>query len=88
MIIVARSKRQASTLAGYAAVFNEETVIAGLFRERILPGAFAASIRQDDVPAQFNHDIDCSLCGSGRGGAIRRSGSVNINPHQVLRVNL
>jgi len=50
-----------TTLAGYAAVFNEETVIAGFFREVILPGAFTNAIAADDVRAQFNH---------GDGGAL------------------
>lgn len=42
-------------LVGYAAVYNREAVIAGLFREQILPGAFTEAIGRDDVRAQFNH---------------------------------
>jgi hypothetical protein len=48
----------AATISGYAAVFNEETVIAGLFRERIQRGAFAATIRRDDIRAAFNYSPD------------------------------
>ncbi len=45
------------TLRGYAAVFGEETVIGGYFREVIEPGAFDEALaRPDDVRAQFNHD--------------------------------
>ena len=43
-------------LEGHAAVFNEEADIAGLFLERVAPGAFAESITKDDVRALFNHD--------------------------------
>jgi HK97 family phage prohead protease len=47
---------QPQTLSGYAAVFNSETVIAGLFREQIAPGAFDEAIKSDDVRGLFNHD--------------------------------
>jgi len=43
-------------LRGYAAVFNEETVIGDYFREVILPGAFAGAVARDDVRANFNHE--------------------------------
>jgi len=43
-------------VAGYAAVFGEETSIGGAFIERIAPGAFAAAIeRGDDVVFLVNH---------------------------------
>ena len=45
------------TLQGYSAVFNSETEIAGLFREKIAPGAFGEAI-QDNVRALFNHNAD------------------------------
>ena len=41
---------------GYAAVFGEETDIAGLFREVIEPGAFKDAIGRDDVVFNINHD--------------------------------
>lgn len=41
---------------GYAAVFDQEADIAGLFRERIAPGAFREAIGRDDVLFNFNHD--------------------------------
>lgn len=45
------------TVEGYAAVFDEEVSIAGLFREVIAPGAFSEAIsRGDDVVFLINHD--------------------------------
>lgn len=41
---------------GYAAVFNEATEIAGLFREVIEPGAFTDAVDRDDVVFLVNHD--------------------------------
>jgi len=43
-------------VSGYAAVFNEETDIGGMFREVIAPGAFADAIGRDDVVFLINHD--------------------------------
>jgi HK97 family phage prohead protease len=47
-----------TTLSGYAAVFDVETVIEGWasFREVIRKGAFADAIKRDDVRGLFNHD--------------------------------
>jgi uncharacterized protein len=52
-----------STIVGYAALFNEETVIGSYygFREVIAPGAFADAITNDDVRALFNHDVNIVL---------------------------
>ena len=54
--VTTRSEGEQVRLGGYASVFNTETVIAGLFREQIAPGAFAEAVTQDDVRALFNHD--------------------------------
>lgn len=43
-------------VAGYAAVFNERTDIAGMFVEIIAPGAFREAIGRDDVVFLINHD--------------------------------
>lgn len=44
------------TVEGYAAVFDEEADIAGIFREVIRPGAFRNAItRGDDVSFLINH---------------------------------
>ena len=54
------------TLVGYAALFNEETVIdswEGRFVERIAKGAFARTLEQrgDKVKVLFNHGFDPSV---------------------------
>lgn len=44
-------------VTGHAAVFEQEANIAGFFREKIMPGAFQKSLReQDDVVFLVNHD--------------------------------
>lgn len=43
-------------VAGYAAVFNQETDIGGYFREMIAPGAFREAIGRDDVVFLINHE--------------------------------
>lgn len=59
-------------IAGHAAVFNSDTVIAGLFVERIAPGAFTKAIGRDDVRALFNHD-DNFVLGRTTAGTLRLS---------------
>ena len=51
------------TLHGYAAVFNEDTVInswEGQFVERLAPGAFAKTLKErgDQVKVMFDHGYD------------------------------
>lgn len=43
-------------VSGYAAIFNEETDIGGMFREVVMPGAFKEAIGRDDVVFLINHD--------------------------------
>lgn len=43
-------------IEGYAAVFNQDADIAGMFVERIAPGAFASAVGRDDVVLLVNHD--------------------------------
>lgn len=43
-------------VTGHAAVFNQETNIAGAFREVIRPGAFTRAIGESDVPFLIEHD--------------------------------
>lgn len=54
------------TLTGYAAVFNEDTVIdswEGRFVERIAPGAFSKTLKErgDRVKVLFNHGFDPTI---------------------------
>ncbi len=60
------------TLRGYAAVFDAETDIAGMWRERIARGAFADAISKAsaDVHALFNHDPNLVL-GRMKAGTLR-----------------
>ena len=52
----------APVITGYAAVYNSETVIYGLWREQIAPGAFAdAFTASADVRALWNHDTGTVL---------------------------
>lgn len=44
------------TVEGYAAVFNQEADIGGMFREVIAPGAFKEAIGRDDVVFLINHE--------------------------------
>jgi HK97 family phage prohead protease len=46
---------EAIKVSGYAAVFNEEADIGGMFREVIAPGAFRDAIGRDDVVFLINH---------------------------------
>lgn len=48
-------------IEGHSALFGVETDIGGLFIERIERGAFAESIRADDVRSFFNHNHDYIL---------------------------
>ncbi|MCO6149065.1 HK97 family phage prohead protease [Flavobacterium sp. NRK1] len=58
----------ADVIEGYAAKFNIEAVINGLFREVILPGAFD-EVLNDDIRCLFNHDPNQVLarCKEGKG---------------------
>lgn len=48
-------------IVGYAAVFNQESLDIGGFREIILPGAFKAALEKSDVRALWNHDPNIIL---------------------------
>lgn len=55
------------TIVGYAAVYEAETVIANMFREKLRRGAFRRAVEaRQDVRALFNHNPDFLL---GRVGA-------------------
>ena len=51
-----RAEDDAVTVEGYAAVFDQDTVIGGQWMERIAPGAFTNAIGRDDVTFLINHE--------------------------------
>jgi Escherichia/Staphylococcus phage prohead protease len=59
--VVVRLGEKASCTGINTAALGPLQTIAGLFRERIAPGAFTATIARDDVRALFNHNPDAVL---------------------------
>lgn len=51
-----RSEDDGLKVEGYAAVFDQEADIGGMFREKIEKGAFSDAIGRDDVVFLINHD--------------------------------
>ena len=71
-------------ITGYAALFNTWTDIGGWFRESIRPGAFAKTVKENDIRALWNHDANYVL-GRNKAGSLKlREDStglaVEINP--------
>ena len=48
-------------IVGHAAIFNSLSVELWGFREEVAPGAFADTIKEDDIRALFNHDPNLIL---------------------------
>jgi HK97 family phage prohead protease len=63
-----RAEGSSRFIAGYAARFNTQTDIGGMFREEIKPGAFARAIREkQDAKFLINHDPSLILARVGNG---------------------
>jgi len=60
---------EAARLTGHAAVFNQ-VASGGWFNEKIAPGAFADSLKSDDVRALWNHNPDMVL-GRNKAGTLK-----------------
>lgn len=60
-----------TTIAGYAARFESLSVsFGGWFKEKIRAGAFAESLKKNNVRALWNHNMDMVL-GSTKAGTLR-----------------
>ncbi|MBF2716273.1 HK97 family phage prohead protease [Agrobacterium vitis] len=70
--VEARGDGERMTVAGYAANFGDVSTIAGVFEETIAPGAFARSLRSDDIRAFYDHDT-AHVLGRNRAGTLRLS---------------
>lgn len=58
------------TISGHAAVFNKDSEPMYGFVERVAAGAFATTIKEDDIRALFNHDPNYVL-GRNTAGTLR-----------------
>lgn len=67
-----RAEGDGMTVRGYAAIFNSETDVGGMFREFIRPGAFERSLRNADVRALVDHDSG-RVIGRTKAGTLRLS---------------
>ncbi|MFE9256500.1 HK97 family phage prohead protease [Streptomyces sp. NPDC006879] len=65
-----RAEGDTVTMRGYAYRFNELSHNLGGFRERIMPGAGADSLKANDVLGTFNHDMN-QVLGRASSGTLR-----------------
>jgi uncharacterized protein len=71
--VAVRTEGDSLRVSGYAAMYNRETVIMGLWREQVAPGAFRSALEgKDDVRALFNHDPNF-LLGRTKSGTLTLS---------------
>jgi HK97 family phage prohead protease len=57
-------------ITGHIAVFGQLSIEIGNFRERVMPGAFAKSLKEADIHHYFNHDTNIVL-GRNKSGTLR-----------------
>ena len=61
---------ETAKITGYAAVFNKDADIMGMFTERVAPGAFKKTIKDGDIRALQNHDPNFVL-GRTKSGTLK-----------------
>jgi HK97 family phage prohead protease len=64
------SEEKQPKIIGHAAMFNQLSEPLFDFREKIAPGAFKKSLKQDDIRALFNHDANYPL-GRNKSGTLK-----------------
>jgi len=67
---IRKSEDGKTTIAGYAAVFEKLSVPIYDFREKVRAGAFAESLKKNNIRALWNHNPDFVL-GSMKAGTLR-----------------
>ncbi len=68
--IEVRREEDEPVITGYAAIFDTwADIIPGFYRERIAPGAFKKTLKEADVRALFNHNVDYVL-GRNKAGTL------------------
>lgn len=72
-------------LGGYAAVFGRWATINDKLEERILPGAFAKTIKERDVVALWNHDDRYALARQSAGTLRLQEDSQGL--HSEIKLN-
>ena len=65
-----RQAEDGKKIVGHAAVFNQWSEDMGGFREMIRPGAFSKTLKEADVRALFNHDVNYVL-GRNKAGTLQ-----------------
>lgn len=65
-----RASGEGRKLDGYAAVFNTEAIIWGLWREEVSPGAYSKTLQENDIRALWNHDTNIVL-GRNKAGTLQ-----------------
>ena len=85
--LAVRAENDEMRIEGYFAVFNQETKIWDGYFEKIAPGAFDNSLKNNDIRCLFNHDTGIVLGRTAAGTLELRVdshglwGSVKINPN-------
>ena len=67
---LAEEEIETPKIKGYAAVFEQQADIGGMFFERVRKGAFRKTLAEADIRALWNHD-PCYVLGRNKSGTLR-----------------